>query len=66
MFLLQLQGAIITASLFQVVIGATGLMGYIMKYLGPLTITPTIALIGIALFDVAANTCATQWGIAIL
>lgn len=60
----QVQGAIITASLVQVVVGATGVMGFILKYLGPLTITPTIALIGMALFDVAANTCATQWGIA--
>ena len=64
--LLQVQGAIITASLFQILIGATGTVGLLMKYIGPLTISPTIALIGMALFDVAADTSAFQWGIALL
>lgn len=43
------------ASLLQVVIGATGCMGFLMNYVGPLTITPAIALIGLSLFDVAAD-----------
>ena len=62
----QIQGAIITASLFEVIVGATGLMGYILKYIGPLTSTTTITLIGLALFDVAAEKCAEQWGISML
>lgn len=42
------------ASLLQLVIGVTGSMGLLLKYVGPLTITPAIALIGLSLFDVAA------------
>ena len=30
-------------------------MGYIIKYIGPLTITPSISLIGLSLFDVGAD-----------
>jgi hypothetical protein len=51
----QVQGAIIVASLLQVIIGATGTMGFLMKYIGPLTITPVITLTGLSLFDIAAN-----------
>ncbi|RUS74744.1 hypothetical protein EGW08_017495, partial [Elysia chlorotica] len=59
-----LQGAICIASLFQIVIGASGLMSIILRYVGPLTITPTITLIGLSLFEVAAAKAATQWWIA--
>jgi xanthine/uracil permease len=30
-------------------------MGFLMKYIGPLTITPVITLIGLSLFDIAAD-----------
>ena len=43
------------ASLLQVIIGASGTMGFLMKYIGPLTITPCISLIGLSLFDVGAD-----------
>ena len=52
---LQIQGAIMVASLFQVLIGFSGLMGFLLKYIGPLSIAPTIALAGLALFDVATG-----------
>ncbi|KAK3794013.1 hypothetical protein RRG08_028447 [Elysia crispata] len=60
----ELQGAVCIASLFQVVIGTSGLMSVILRYIGPLTITPTITLIGLSLFEVAAEKAATQWWIA--
>ena len=52
---LQIQGAIIVASVIQVIIGATGTMGFLLRYIGPLTITPSISLIGLSLFDVGAD-----------
>lgn len=65
-YLLQVQGAIIVSSLFQVVIGFTGVIGFLMRFIGPLSIAPTITLIGLALFQSAANSCSTHWGISIL
>lgn len=47
----ELSGAIIGASLIQVAIGYSGLMGLLLKYISPLTIAPTIALVGLALID---------------
>ena len=54
------------ASLVQVVIGATGALGILLRFIGPLAIAPTIALIGISLFANAAEFCAKQWYIALM
>ncbi len=43
------------AALFQVMIGFSGLMGLMVKFIGPLTIVPTIALVGLPLFKTAAD-----------
>ena len=56
----------IVAPVVQVVIGFTGIMGFILRYIGPLAITPTIGLMGLALFAEAAEKAATHWYIAIL
>ena len=50
--IVQLQGAVIVAGLVEVFIGYFGVMGYLKKYMGPIVIAPTIALIGLALFNV--------------
>ena len=47
-----MQGAIAVASLFEIVVGFSGLMGYLIKFIGPLTIVPTITLIALPLFEV--------------
>ena len=60
----ELQGAIIVASLSQVVIGYFGIVGLVLKYITPLTIAPAVAMIGLALFDVAGDHAASNWGIA--
>lgn len=54
------------ASLIQVILGCTGIMGLLLKFIGPLTIAPTISLIGLSLTAVAADFNQTHWGISIL
>ncbi|CAG09618.1 unnamed protein product, partial [Tetraodon nigroviridis] len=51
----EIQGAIIVSSLVEVCIGALGLPGFLLKYIGPLTITPTVALIGLSGFQAAGE-----------
>ena len=65
-FVLQIQGAIIVSSLIEVCIGALGLPGVLLKYIGPLTITPTVALIGLSGFQAAGERAGKHWGIAML
>ena len=64
-FCIQIQGAIIVASLFQVLIGFSGLMGVVLQFIGPLSIVPTITLIGLSLFDAASEKASKHWWIAI-
>lgn len=62
----ELSGAIIMASLVQVIIGATGLVGkFAVKIITPLTIVPCVGLVGLTLFEHAAKTASTHWGIAV-
>ncbi|PIK40744.1 hypothetical protein BSL78_22406 [Apostichopus japonicus] len=62
----DLQGAIIVSSLVQIVLGCTGAIGILLRFIGPLTIAPTIGLIGITLFSVAEGQMSTHWGIGFL
>ncbi|XP_055506075.1 xan_ur_permease domain-containing protein [Leucoraja erinacea] len=60
----EIQGAIMVGACFQIFVGFSGLIGYLMRYTGPLTIAPTISLIGLSLFDTAGNDAGAHWGIA--
>ncbi|GAV08102.1 hypothetical protein RvY_17843 [Ramazzottius varieornatus] len=62
----ELQGSIIIASIFEVFIGFTGIIGLLMRFIGPLTIVPTICLTGLSLFGVASFWASKHWGIAVL
>ncbi|XP_026221547.1 solute carrier family 23 member 2 [Anabas testudineus] len=62
----EIQGAILVASLLQIVLGLSGLLGLVLKYIGPLAIAPTINLIGLSLFTEAGKKCGGHWGIAAL
>lgn len=39
-------------------------MGYILKFVTPLTIVPTVSLVGLSLFENAAEAASQHWGIA--
>ncbi|KAF7661508.1 hypothetical protein LDENG_00259710 [Lucifuga dentata] len=59
-----LQGSIMVGSLFQVFVGFSGLIGLFIRFIGPLTIAPTISLIGLSLFDSAGSSAGNHWGIS--
>ncbi|XP_044636083.1 solute carrier family 23 member 1-like isoform X2 [Equus asinus] len=60
----ELQGAIMVASCVQILVGFSGLIGFLMRFIGPLTIAPTISLVALPLFDSAGNNAGTHWGVA--
>ncbi|XP_076349426.1 solute carrier family 23 member 2-like isoform X2 [Tachypleus tridentatus] len=62
----EIQGAIIVASIFEIIIGLSGVIGIILQWLTPLVIVPTISLIGLSLFEEAASIASKNWGIAIM
>jgi nucleobase transporter 1/2 len=62
----EVQGAIISASLVEFFIGLTGLIGVLLSFITPLTIAPVIALVGLSLFQPAADMSASCWPISII
>ncbi|XP_044802828.1 solute carrier family 23 member 1 isoform X2 [Bubalus bubalis] len=60
----ELQGAVMVASCVQMLVGFSGLIGFLMRFIGPLTIAPTISLMALPLFDSAGDDAGIHWGIA--
>uniref|UniRef100_A0A3Q1EQ65 Solute carrier family 23 member 1-like n=1 Tax=Acanthochromis polyacanthus TaxID=80966 RepID=A0A3Q1EQ65_9TELE len=59
-----LQGSIMVASVLQVLVGFSGLIGFLMRFIGPLTIAPTVSLIGLSLYDSAGEKVGSYWAIS--
>ncbi|MDC7124650.1 MAG: solute carrier family 23 protein [Spirochaetales bacterium] len=62
----QVCASVMIASLFEIIIGYTGLMGLIKKAFSPIVIGPTIAMIGLALYNCGAPWMAGNWVISII
>ncbi|CAG5098761.1 Oidioi.mRNA.OKI2018_I69.XSR.g15952.t1.cds [Oikopleura dioica] len=62
----EVQGAIITASLVELFLGATGLIGVVLTFISPLAIAPVITLVGLTLYVPAIEHAEVNWPIAIL
>ena len=60
----EIQGAIIVAASVQVVLAATGLVGFLVRYVTPLSVAPAITLIGLSLFRNVTEQCAKNYGVA--
>lgn len=61
-----LQGSLMTAGFIHFLIGATGFVGLILNFVGPVTIVPTILLIGIYMQRAAVKFVSVHWGIGLL
>lgn len=57
-------GAIILGAFVEMFIGFSGLIGKLQKYISPVVIGPTIALIGLALYQSGAPTAGDNWILA--
>ncbi|XP_025096150.1 LOW QUALITY PROTEIN: solute carrier family 23 member 1-like [Pomacea canaliculata] len=61
-----LSGSLMAAGAFHFLAGITGMVGFIMRFVGPITIVPSITLIGLLVYKVALRFAQTQWGVAAL
>ncbi len=62
----EIAGAIMIASVVEIVLGYTGIMGQVRKIISPIVIGPTIAMIGLALFSIGAPWMASNWIISLI
>lgn len=61
----EVAGAIMIASVVEIVLGYTGIMGHVKRLISPIVIGPTIAMIGLALFSIGAPWMAGNWIISL-
>ncbi|XP_078148250.1 nucleobase-ascorbate transporter 11-like [Carex rostrata] len=47
----ELQGAVIVASIFQTILGYSGLMSLLVRIINPVVVAPTVAVLGLAFFS---------------
>ncbi len=59
-------GAVLVGALVEIAIGFGGVIGALRRFITPITIGPTIAIIGLGLFQAAADNSAGNWGLALL
>ncbi len=62
----ELAAAVMFASVVEIVLGYTGIIGKVKKLISPITIGPTVAMIGLALFSIGAPWMATNWLISLI
>lgn len=62
----QVSAAIMFASVFEIVLGYTGVMGYVKRIIGPIVIGPVIAMIGLNLYGLGAPWMATNWAVSLI
>ncbi|XP_021377787.1 solute carrier family 23 member 2-like [Mizuhopecten yessoensis] len=60
----EFQGCLILAGVIHFLVGATGTVGFLLRFIGPVTIVPTILLGGIFLSRVTSKFAMCHWGIA--
>jgi len=58
--------SIMFASVFEIILGYSGVMGKVKRFFGPLVVAPTITMIGLALFEAGAPMMSGNWIVAFI
>ena len=62
----QVAAAVMIASLFEIIVGYSGLIGKVKRIVSPIVIAPTIAMIGLSLYGIGAPWMASNWVISLV
>jgi solute carrier family 23 (nucleobase transporter), member 1 len=58
-------GAIMAGAVVEMFVGYAGVIGFLRRYITPVTIAPVITLIGLSLYGAAAGTASGNWWLAL-
>ncbi|KAL3848503.1 hypothetical protein ACJMK2_019355 [Sinanodonta woodiana] len=61
----MLTGSIMVAAVLEIVIGASGIISVLMRFIGPMTVAPTIMLMGLSVAETGFEQAGKHWGIAV-
>ncbi|XP_053404669.1 solute carrier family 23 member 1-like isoform X2 [Mercenaria mercenaria] len=60
----MLTGTIMVAAILEILIGVSGLVSVLLRFIGPLTVAPTIMLMGLSVAETGFNLAGQHWGIS--
>ncbi|GFO02581.1 solute carrier family 23 member 2, partial [Plakobranchus ocellatus] len=60
----QLSGSLVLVGVIHFILGLTGLVGIIVRYIGPVTLVPTIVLVGLFIYKVVVKFSEPSWLVA--
>ncbi|CAL1539216.1 unnamed protein product [Lymnaea stagnalis] len=60
----RLSGSLMLAGALHFIIGATGLVGLLLRFIGPVTLVPPITLLGLYIYEINVRFCETNWLVA--
>ncbi|OWF41416.1 solute carrier family 23 member 1-like isoform X2 [Mizuhopecten yessoensis] len=61
----MLAGSGMVAAGVEIIIGASGIINILLRYIGPLTVAPTIMMIGLGVTKLGFNLAGKHWGISL-
>lgn len=62
----SLQGSLMVAGAIHTFVGATGLVGVLLRFIGPMTIIPAVLLIGLYMIKATAKFVIVNWLVAVI
>jgi nucleobase transporter 1/2 len=54
------------AGALHMLVGMTGVVGVLLRFIGPITIVPALTILGLVIYRATTNFAKTQWPVAIL
>ena len=54
------------AGTFQMLVGLTGMIGVLLRFVGPITIIPCLTIVGLQVYKATTRFAKSQWGISML
>ena len=54
------------AGALHMLVGLTGVAGFLINFIGPVTIVPALTIIGIYIYKATTKFAKTQWGVSLL
>ena len=54
------------AGTFQMLVGLTGLIGVLMRFVGPITVVPPLTILALQVYKATTRFAKAQWGVSLL
>ncbi|KAJ8317212.1 hypothetical protein KUTeg_005116 [Tegillarca granosa] len=62
----QFTGSLMIAGIIHMLIGMTGIVGYLVRFIGPVTVVPALTAVSLYSFRATVKFAQAQWGVAYL